>query len=222
MHVLRGLVNNLISVGLGREAAFSAAVLEDNALMEKAWQDTGMLAEAVLRAHREVHHTPSTKTDASSAFLASLEEPKLTSLGDAGKKPPIEIFPPGMTSLSISISAQKKPAPANQSSQQLQGKQLLLEAPTATTPVSTPLQSDSTPGSAPPQSESTEASVSAPLQSESIPAPMSTPLQSESSEPVPDNSAPGAPSVSDPDSVLSGATVPETSAINSTLAEAPP
>lgn len=172
---------------------------------------------------KEVDHTPSTKTDAASAFLASLEEPKLTSLGDAGKKPPIEIFPPGMTSLSMSISAQKKPAPANQSSQQQQGKQLLLEAtPATTTPVSAPLQSDSTPGSAPPQSESTEASVSAALQSESTPAPTSTPLQSESSEPVPDNRAPGASSVSDPDSVLSEATVPETSTINSTLAEAPP
>lgn len=44
-------MNNLISIGLGREAAFSAAVLGDNALMEKAWQDTGMLAEAVLHAH---------------------------------------------------------------------------------------------------------------------------------------------------------------------------
>ena len=46
-----GLVSNLISIGMGREAAFSAAVLGDNALMEKAWQDTGMLAEAVLHAH---------------------------------------------------------------------------------------------------------------------------------------------------------------------------
>jgi len=48
---LQGLVSNLISAGLGREAAFSAAVLGDNALMEKSWQDTGMLAEAVLHAH---------------------------------------------------------------------------------------------------------------------------------------------------------------------------
>lgn len=47
----QGLVNNLISVGFGREAAFSAAVLGDNTLMEKAWQETGMLAEAVLHAH---------------------------------------------------------------------------------------------------------------------------------------------------------------------------
>lgn len=49
--LLQGLINNLISIGLGRESAFSAAVLGDNALMEKAWQDTGMLAEAVLHAH---------------------------------------------------------------------------------------------------------------------------------------------------------------------------
>ena len=44
-------MNNLISLGLGREAAFSAAVLGDNALMEKAWHETGMLAEAVLHSH---------------------------------------------------------------------------------------------------------------------------------------------------------------------------
>ena len=44
-------MNNLISVGFGREAAFAAALLGDNALMEKSWQDTGMLAEAVLHAH---------------------------------------------------------------------------------------------------------------------------------------------------------------------------
>ena len=48
---MQNLVNNLISVGAAREAAFAAAVLGDNALMEKAWQDTGMLAEAVLHAH---------------------------------------------------------------------------------------------------------------------------------------------------------------------------
>jgi len=46
----QGLVTNLIAAGHGREAAFAAAVLGDNALMEKAWQDTGMLAEAVLHA----------------------------------------------------------------------------------------------------------------------------------------------------------------------------
>lgn len=34
--------------GLGCKAEFSAEVLGDNALMEKAWQDKGMLAEGVL------------------------------------------------------------------------------------------------------------------------------------------------------------------------------
>lgn len=159
---LSGLVNNLISVGLGREAAFAAAVLGDNALMEKAWQDTGMLAEAVLHAHahgrptlknlvqawnkmlqKEIEHTPSTKTDAAAAFLASLEEPKLTSLAEAGKKPPIEILPPGMLSLSAPISVQKKPVPAIQGSQQQPGKPLLLEAPPTTTTVSAPTPSES-------------------------------------------------------------------------------
>lgn len=159
---LSGLVNNLISVGLGREAAFAAAVLGDNALMEKAWQDTGMLAEAVLHAHahgrptlknlvqawnkmlqKEIEHTPSTKTDAAAAFLASLEEPKLTSLAEAGKKPPIEILPPGMLSLSAPISVQKQPVPAIQGSQQQPGKPLLLEAPPTTTSVSAPTPSES-------------------------------------------------------------------------------
>lgn len=58
MHLLQNLVNNLISVGSGREAAFSAAVLGDNALMEKAWQETGMLAEAVLHSHVYNELTP--------------------------------------------------------------------------------------------------------------------------------------------------------------------
>ncbi|KDO46911.1 hypothetical protein CISIN_1g000685mg [Citrus sinensis] len=142
---LSGLVTNLISLGLGREAAFSAAILGDNALMEKAWQDTGMLAEAVLHAHahgrpslknlveawnkmlqKEVDHTPTAKTDAAAAFLASLEEPKLTSLAEAGKKPPIEILPPGMPSLG-SITIQKKPVPGSLNSQQQPGKPLAVE-----------------------------------------------------------------------------------------------
>lgn len=50
-YFFQALVSNLISSGQGREAAFAAAILGDNALMEKAWQDTGMLAEAVLHAH---------------------------------------------------------------------------------------------------------------------------------------------------------------------------
>uniref|UniRef100_A0A0A9ESR4 Uncharacterized protein n=1 Tax=Arundo donax TaxID=35708 RepID=A0A0A9ESR4_ARUDO len=116
---LSGLVSNLIAAGHGREAAFAAAVLGDNALMEKAWQDTGMLAEAVLHAQahgrpslrnlvitwnkmlqKEMDRTPTVKTDAAAAFLASLEDPKLTSLGETEKKPPIEILPPGMPPLS--------------------------------------------------------------------------------------------------------------------------
>ncbi|CAO1945359.1 unnamed protein product [Urochloa humidicola] len=116
---LSGLVSNLIAAGHGREAAFAAAVLGDNVLMEKAWQDTGMLAEAVLHAQahgrpslrnmviawnkmlqKELDHTPTVKTDAAAAFLASLEDPKLTSLGETEKKPPIEILPPGMPPLS--------------------------------------------------------------------------------------------------------------------------
>ncbi|EXB61168.1 Copia protein [Morus notabilis] len=184
---LSGLVNNLISLGLGREAAFSAAVLGDNALMEKAWQDTGMLAEAVLHAHahgrptlkslvqawnkmlqKEVEHTPLTKMDAAAAFLASLEEPKLTSLAEAGKKPPIEILPPGMPSLDAPISLTKKAAPTTQNTQQ-PGKPLLLEGATATTvppsttttpstgtATSTAADEASTPTTAAPQPESGE------------------------------------------------------------------
>ncbi|KAK8453264.1 hypothetical protein SEVIR_5G255300v4 [Setaria viridis] len=126
---LSGLVTNLIAAGHGREAAFAAAVLGDNALMEKAWQDTGMLAEAVLhsQAHgrpslrslviawnkmlqKELDHTPTVKTDAAAAFLASLEDPKLTSLGETEKKPPIEILPPGMPPLSAPPIVIKKSA----------------------------------------------------------------------------------------------------------------
>lgn len=84
---------------------------------------------------KEVEHTPSTKTDATAAILASLEEPKLTSLAEAAKKPPIEILPPGMPSLSASLAMKKKPPPISQTpdqQQQQQGnKPMLLEAPPA-------------------------------------------------------------------------------------------
>ncbi|EOA19694.1 hypothetical protein CARUB_v10003471mg [Capsella rubella] len=164
---LSGLINNLISIGLGRESAFSAAVLGDNALMEKAWQDTGMLAEAVLHAHahgrptlknlvqawnktlqKEVEQAPSSKTDAASAFLASLEDPKLTSLSDASKKPPIEILPPGMSSIFASISAPKKPLLTQKTSQQEPTKPLALEEPAK------PLAIEAPPSSEPAQTES--------------------------------------------------------------------
>lgn len=169
---LSNLVNNLVSVGSGREAAFAAALLGDNVLMEKAWQDTGMLAEAVLHAHahgrptsrslvqawnktlqKEMEHTPSTKMDAAAAFLASLEETKLTSLQDAAKKPPIEILPPGMASLygpNPGQSGPKNPNPAMKSTQQHPGKQLLLEGAT-TAPQNT---SASTEMPVPPSTES--------------------------------------------------------------------
>ncbi|XP_057439110.1 uncharacterized protein LOC130730971 isoform X1 [Lotus japonicus] len=201
---LSGLINNLVTLGLGREAAFAAAVLGDNALMEKAWQDTGMLAEAVLHAHahgrptlknlvqawnqvlqREIEPTPTQKTDAAAAFLASLEEPKLTSLADAGKKPPIEILPPGMMSLNAPISIQKKPASAAQTSQQPAGKPLAIEAPPTTT---------AAPESATPQPESGPAPASDPLKSESAsdstPVPAATPPQPESGETTAENGDP--------------------------------
>ncbi|KAF8082503.1 hypothetical protein N665_0822s0015 [Sinapis alba] len=168
---LSGLINNLISIGLGRESAFSAAVLGDNALMEKAWQDTGMLAEAVLHAHahgrpslrnlvqawnktlqKEVEQVSSTKTDAASAFLASLEDPKLTSLSDASKKPPIEILPPGMSSIFASISAPKKPLPTLKTSQPEATKPLAIEEPAKPLAIEAP----------PPSSEETPQTESAP------------------------------------------------------------
>ncbi|KAL6211035.1 hypothetical protein ACLB2K_016263 [Fragaria x ananassa] len=203
---LSNLVNNLISVGAGREAAFAAAVLGDNALMEKAWQDTGMLAEAVLHAHahgrptlknlvqawnkmlqKEVEHTPLEKTDAAAAFLASLEEPKLTSLADAAKKPPIEILPPGMPSLTVAMTVQKKPPPGAQNSQQQPGKPLLLEAAPATTP-----------------------------------APSSAPQQSESGEPTSDNKNAVLSADSNPAPAASGVSVPENSKNDVAPSEVPP
>ncbi|PHT62218.1 hypothetical protein T459_33957 [Capsicum annuum] len=150
---LSNLVNNMISVGAGREAAFAAALLGDNVLMEKAWQETGMLAEAVLHAHahgrpsmrtlvqawnkalqKEMEHTPSMKTDAAAAFLASLEGPRLTSLADAAKKPPIEILPPGMASLYGPNPGQAKPLLGKQALPQ-PGKPLLLEGSKSIAPI---------------------------------------------------------------------------------------
>ena len=94
---------------------------------------------------KELAHTVSEKTDATAAFFASLEEPKLTSLADAGKKPAIEILPPGMPTLSSSILAPKKPTPGAQGALQQPAKQLLLEAPPANPqqpPDGTPNQSE--------------------------------------------------------------------------------
>ncbi|PIN25608.1 G-protein beta subunit-like protein (contains WD40 repeats) [Handroanthus impetiginosus] len=207
---LSNLVNNLISVGSGREAAFAAALLGDNILMEKAWQETGMLAEAVLHAHahgrptlrslvqawnktlqKELEHTPSAKMDAAAAFLASLEESKITSLQDAAKKPPIEILPPGMASLygpNPGQSGLKKPVPALQSSQQQTGKPLLLEGST-TTPQSISTSSESsalpsTESGAPQNSVAGQDTPAAPPTSEPAAPPTSEPASPPTSEPA--------------------------------------
>ncbi|XP_022856520.1 uncharacterized protein LOC111377627 isoform X1 [Olea europaea var. sylvestris] len=227
---LSNMVNNLISVGSGREAAFAAALLGDNALMEKAWQETGMLAEAVLHAHahgrpslrnlvqawnkilqKEMEHTPSTKMDAAAAFLASLEESKLTSLQDAAKKPPIEILPPGMASLygpNPGQSNQKKPGPAMQNSLQQPGKQLLLEGSTTTLPnASTPPESGAAPtaesGAAP------TAESGAPQNSESRTPPTPESGAPPTSEPVASTQDSVAPAQSEPDASVTP--VPESS-----------
>ncbi|XAR56203.1 hypothetical protein NMG60_11036585 [Bertholletia excelsa] len=210
---LSNLVNNLITVGSGREAAFAAAVLGDNTLMEKAWQETGMLAEAVLHAHahgrptlrnlvqawnkvlqKEKEHGPSTKTDATAAFLASLEEPKLTSLADAAKKPPIEILPPGMTSLYGPIPGQKKPGLPTQGAGLLQqpSKPLMLEAP-ASAPSSEASAPVATESDAPPPSES---GAAPPSDSDAMPPSKSNDLgPSETEAPV--SSEPQAPTPSE-------------------------
>ncbi|KAL4303237.1 hypothetical protein GQ457_10G005870 [Hibiscus cannabinus] len=257
---LGGLVNNLISLGLGREAAFSAAILGDNALMEKAWQDTGMLAEAVLHAHahgrptlknlveawnrvlqKEVEHTPSEKTDATAAFLASLEEPKLTILSEAGKKPPIEILPPGMSALSASITIKKKPAQGTQASQQ-QSKPLALEAPPPSGPAETPIGAP--PSDAPaaepgtsvgaPPSDAPAAVPGTPIGEAAAPTATAAgePPMSEASEPPLEGKSPLNSSGSNPDMIAyaetnpatsaTGTPVPDITVTDTPLAEVPP
>lgn len=192
---LSNLVNNLVSVGAGREAAFAAALLGDNVLMEKAWKETGMLAEAVLHAHAhgrptlrslvqewnkmlqtEMEHAAPTKTDAAAAFLASLEEPKLTSLADAAKKPPIEILPPGMASLYGPNPGQGKPPPALQGSKQQAAKQLLLEGGAAAA-------AGQTAQTAPQAAGATAQSAATQSQPAAQPSEISAPSQSDSGAP---------------------------------------
>lgn len=227
---LNGLVSNLISAGLGREAAFSAAVLGDNALMEKSWQDTGMLAEAVLHAHahgrptlknlvqawnkmlqKEVDHAPSQKIDAASAFLASLEEPKLTSLAEAGKKPPIEILPPGMPSLSALITTQKKPTPGIQSSQQ---KPLQLEGPPTATPEAVTVSAATTATSEAPENASAATTTTSAATENAPPSTTpeagSSPLPSEASKPTVDDKAPPSSPGSNSDQIAPVESIPET------------
>lgn len=227
---LNGLVSNLISAGLGREAAFSAAVLGDNALMEKSWQDTGMLAEAVLHAHahgrptlknlvqawnkmlqKEVDHAPSQKIDAASAFLASLEEPKLTSLAEAGKKPPIEILPPGMPSLSALITTQKKLTPGIQSSQQ---KPLQLEGPPTATPEAVIVSAATTATSEAPENASAATTTTSAATENAPPSTTpeagSSPLPSEASKPTVDDKAPTSSPGSNSDQIAPVESISET------------
>ncbi|KAJ6992793.1 hypothetical protein NC653_016023 [Populus alba x Populus x berolinensis] len=234
---LNGLVSNLISAGLGREAAFSAAVLGDNALMEKSWQDTGMLAEAVLHAHahgrptlknlvqawnkmlqKEIDHAPSKKIDAASAFLASLEEPKLTSLTEAGKKPPIEILPPGMPSLSALITTQKKPTPGIQSSQQ---KPLQLEGPPTATPEAVTVSAATTATSEAPENASAATTTTSAATENAPPSTTpeagSSPLPSEASKPTVDDKAPTSSPGSNSDQIAPVEGIPETIASDSAL-----
>ncbi|KAL3678157.1 hypothetical protein R1sor_021113 [Riccia sorocarpa] len=49
--------NKMIAAGLGREAALAASFLGDPNLMEKAWHDTGMVAEAALHAQAHGRNT---------------------------------------------------------------------------------------------------------------------------------------------------------------------
>ncbi|KAL3651465.1 hypothetical protein CASFOL_004467 [Castilleja foliolosa] len=197
---LSNLVSSLASVGSGREAAFAAALLGDNVLMEKAWQDTGMLAEAVLHAHahgrptlrslaqawnktlqKEMEHIPSTKMDAAASFLASLEESKITSLQDAAKKPPIEILPPGMASLYGPNPGQpgsKKPAPNPALPSSEPAKPLLLEGSS-----SQPLTESVGPQDAVVEDPATEPTPEPTVVSDSI-----TPLESQSDPPIVESS----------------------------------
>ncbi|CAK9141050.1 unnamed protein product [Ilex paraguariensis] len=232
--------------------------LGDNALMEKAWQDTGMLAEAVLHAQahgrpslrnlvqswnkmlqKELEHTPSAKTDAAAAFLASLEESKLTSLAEAGKKPPIEILPPGMASLYGPNPGQKKPGPAITGSQQ-QGKQLLIDGPVATPGGASPPSDTSAPPTSdsvvPPTSESSvppssdsgapstlELNTQAPSESTApVTSDTSAPVPSESSEPTSNNQDPNSSSASVSDPVVQGDSVQTVPTSNTTPTDAPP
>eukprot|EP00252_Welwitschia_mirabilis_P011688 TRINITY_DN26048_c0_g1_i1.p1 TRINITY_DN26048_c0_g1~~TRINITY_DN26048_c0_g1_i1.p1 ORF type:complete len:887 (-),score=227.22 TRINITY_DN26048_c0_g1_i1:187-2643(-) len=124
------LINNMISAGHGREAAFAAALLGDNALIEKAFEETGMYAEAVLHAH--AHGRPSLKnlldqwnktlqkeleqssakskmTDIASAVLAGLEKDAgVQNLNEVNRQPLIQIVPPGMLASTISIPVKSK------------------------------------------------------------------------------------------------------------------
>lgn len=158
---------------------------------------------------KEIEHTRTTKTDATAAFLASLEDPKLPSLGDTDRKPPIEILPPGMSSLSLSISAPKKPLPAPKASQQEPGKPLLLGAPPTTAPIN---------GATPPPASSGDSSVPPPVDSSQPGAPATEDSSQPEAAPSTESAQPEAPP---PDSSQAGEESAETGAPSSEISEQP-
>lgn len=127
--------------------------------------------------------------DAAAAFLASLEESKITTLQDAAKKPPIEILPPGMATLygpNPGQSGLKKPSLALPSSQQQPTKPLLLEA-SAAAPISTSSESNGLPSAESGSSQNSVGAPAAPPTSESA----STNLETNAPPQLaPDSSAP--------------------------------
>lgn len=160
---------------------------------------------------KEVDHAPSKKIDAASAFLASLEEPKLTSLAEAGKKPPIEILPPGMPSLSALITTQKKPTPGIQSSQQ---KPLQLEGPPTATPEAVTVSAATTATSEAPENASAATTTTSAATENAPPSTApeagSSPLPAEASKPTVDDKAPTSSPGSNSDQMAPVEGIPET------------
>lgn len=158
---------------------------------------------------KELEHTPSVKTDAAAAFLASLEDPKFTSLAEAVKKPPIEILPPGMLSLSAPAitTIKKKPIAASTT----QGP------PPTQSPEATTLPSDTTTQS------TANSDADKPLMLEA-PPPVDQTDQTDGNTPlVAESSNAPAPSVAEPsnDSTLKVAESPSTTVPSPEATESP-
>lgn len=148
------LVNTMIAAGHGREAALGAALLGDSALLEKSWEETGMLAEAAL--HAQAHGRPAFKkllqtwnqalekelklssVKSSSALSqvtgqASTDDIVLKELTETKRKPLVEIVPPGNVILGSATLTSSK-ANAMKQAQPQTGPPLLLEGPPAIGP----------------------------------------------------------------------------------------
>ncbi|KAF9663042.1 hypothetical protein SADUNF_Sadunf18G0117100 [Salix dunnii] len=207
---LSGLVSNMISAGLGCEAAFSAAMLGDGSWTINT-QELGSGLEQ--NAAEEAARTPFKKTDAD-AFLASLEEPKLASLAEAGKKPPLEILPPRMPSFSEALITQKKPMPGMQSSQQQPGKPLQLEAPPIATSGAV-IASTATPITSAVPENASDATTTASATPENGPSSTtpeagSSPLPSEATEPNVDDKTPTSSTESNSEQIAHAESTPAT------------